>query len=150
MQLVEEAREWLMDIFPELEDEEEIASLEAAGVWAAVDRYYSGGSTQFAIDGDAREAAERVAARARAASRMVETRRGVICQPSDLACTVDHPWRHSTAHWNEAVRKLIEDDTEDDYALGPCGCTDYHLADCDLLTGGSQYEPAQAEDGFWE
>lgn len=23
-------------------------------------------------------------------------------------------------------------DTVDDQALGPCGCTDYHMADCDI------------------
>ena len=24
---------------------------------------------------------------------------------------------------------------EDEYSLGSCGCTDYHMADCPLVTG---------------
>lgn len=33
-----------------------------------------------------------------------------------------------------AVRAMAEADPE---ALGPCGCTDYHLADCPIRTGGT-------------
>lgn len=34
-------------------------------------------------------------------------------------------------------------------ALGPCGCVDYHVADCDVVTGG-QLEPYDADDeGDW-
>lgn len=34
----------------------------------------------------------------------------------------------------------------DDDTLGPCGCTDYHMADCDLVTGGSSYDYADDEE----
>ncbi len=27
-------------------------------------------------------------------------------------------------------------DPKDNLTLGPCGCTDYHMADCPLMTGG--------------
>ncbi len=29
-----------------------------------------------------------------------------------------------------------EESAEDEFRLGPCGCTDYHMADCPLMTGG--------------
>lgn len=34
----------------------------------------------------------------------------------------------------------------EDGTLGPCGCIDYHMADCDLMTGGSQYPPEPNDD----
>jgi len=50
-----------------------------------------------------------------------------------------------------AVYRSDEDDT-----LGSCGCTDYHMADCPLMTtssygGGGSYEDQDAvrdDDGF--
>lgn len=30
---------------------------------------------------------------------------------------------------------MCEQPDEDDAKLGPCGCTDYHMADCPVLTG---------------
>lgn len=36
------------------------------------------------------------------------------------------------------IMGLIDDEEdeaqEDDFKLGPCGCTDYHMADCGLVT----------------
>lgn len=34
----------------------------------------------------------------------------------------------------------------DEDTLGPCGCTDYHLADCPLVTG-RDYPPDADYDG---
>lgn len=125
MSQIDEARDWLEDVFPHT-GFDSFDLLETHEIWDAIDRYYAGGLAQFSIDAEARDAAERVAARARAASRLVESRRAVICDPKDTECTIDHPWRHSAAHWNKAV----DESQPDEYALGSCGCTDYHLADC--------------------
>jgi len=36
----------------------------------------------------------------------------------------------------------------DDDTLGPCGCTDYHMADCNLITDRFSYdEPPEPFDG---
>lgn len=32
-----------------------------------------------------------------------------------------------------------KDDEEDDGTLGPCGCVDYHVADCPTRTGSHDY-----------
>lgn len=32
--------------------------------------------------------------------------------------------------------------------LGPCGCTDYHLADCDLMTGAFDWPYGEDEDDY--
>ena len=29
---------------------------------------------------------------------------------------------------------------EDEFTLGPCGCTDYHMADCPLRTASADFE----------
>ncbi len=105
MSQVDDARDWLSDIFPntgfhsfrELEDPE---------IWAAIEANYSGGVAQFHIDGLSNLAAARVADGARIASRIVELNRAfdsVSCDPSDTECTINHPWRHSAAHWNKAA-----------------------------------------------
>ena len=36
----------------------------------------------------------------------------------------------------------------DDYTLGPCGCSDYHMADCPLVTGRSESYPPEPDDPF--
>lgn len=34
--------------------------------------------------------------------------------------------------------------------LGPCGCVDYHMADCPLVTGYRDNEPEPLEpEGWW-
>ena len=45
------------------------------------------------------------------------------------------------------VMGLMED--EDEYTLGPCGCVDYHVADCSLVTGYSDDPPDPYEDEDW-
>ena len=41
---------------------------------------------------------------------------------------------------------LVEDEEEASDTLGPCGCTDYHMADCSVVTG----DYGEADDRWWE
>jgi hypothetical protein len=44
------------------------------------------------------------------------------------------------ALWNVETDEPYDDDRgidpKDEFTLGSCGCTDYHMADCPLMTGG--------------
>jgi len=54
-----------------------------------------------------------------------------------------------------AVADDQDERNEDDYTLGPCGCTDYHMADCPIRTGDGYDDPYDADpfdldDGRWD
>lgn len=42
------------------------------------------------------------------------------------------------------------DEREDDGTLGPCGCVDYHMADCPLMTDrfGGHDDPPEPDDDY--
>ena len=45
---------------------------------------------------------------------------------------------------------LIRDTDDDDGSLGPCGCVDYHYADCPLRTGVNSYgDESDYEEEPW-
>jgi hypothetical protein len=39
-----------------------------------------------------------------------------------------------------------DSDDDEDYVLGPCGCTDYHMADCPLVTDRFAFTYDEPED----
>ena len=41
------------------------------------------------------------------------------------------------------------DEDEDEDTLGPCGCVDYHYADCDTRTGAISYDDDPYENERW-
>lgn len=41
-----------------------------------------------------------------------------------------------------------EERDPDDGTLGPCGCSDYHMADCPLMTERGSYYPPEPDDPF--
>lgn len=52
----------------------------------------------------------------------------------------------------EAVEEFVRGSlqpAEDDDTLGPCGCTDYHMADCPLRTGSSDYGDWDDHDPYY-
>jgi hypothetical protein len=75
-----------------------------------------------------------------------------LAKATDLAASID---------LNQGVEALIEAGKalETEYrsepTLGPCGCTDYHMADCPLMTGGSDSGMTKEDylsmpDEYWE
>ncbi len=44
---------------------------------------------------------------------------------------------------------LIDDEEDEAQTLGPCGCTDYHMGDCSLVTSAyREIEPI--EQNWWD
>jgi hypothetical protein len=45
--------------------------------------------------------------------------------------------------------EALREEPEEDAPLGPCGCYDYHMADCDLMTSRfDSYEPEPDRDEY--
>lgn len=50
----------------------------------------------------------------------------------------------------EEVNNMPKPEQREDDTLGPCGCVDYHMADCDLKTGGSVIFTGDDPDDWYD
>jgi hypothetical protein len=62
----------------------------------------------------------------------------------------DHQERQQDEkRWREEEPEMAEVIESGEYPLGPCGCTDYHMADCPVLTERGGYEdPPEPDDDY--
>lgn len=140
MSQVEDARDWLSDAFPLVEDEESISDLSDHGVWRAIDSHYSGGIFQFARDGDVSPDTDGlplgVAVQTDEGTFQISTRQDIRTLWHDVRGPDGEQWG-SFDSLESAVEYITGNpDTETgDPVLGSCGCSDYHMADCHLMTG---------------
>ena len=60
-----------------------------------------------------------------------------------------NPHRKCKVYGCNQITLDLDDPEEEEYTLGSCGCTDYHMADCPTRTGGSDYD-SREDDWYGE
>jgi hypothetical protein len=78
--------------------------------------------------------------RGAAAHRIYGLLSGTNHEDDNVLQILDHLVLRARHHALDGIRfpesSIVPDEDEDEFKLGPCGCTDYHMADCPLMTGG--------------
>lgn len=139
MSLVDEAREWLVDVFP-IDDEDVIWEIAEPSIWRAIETNYAGGCIAFAKDG-----LEDIGPPdGLTLGLAIETTDGTyaITTRQDVR-TLWHDVRGPDGtHFGsfDSLESAIEyvtgsySNEDRDPTLGSCGCREYHLADCPTIS----------------
>lgn len=139
-QLVEDGRDWLADCFQDLDSEDVIDQLSDRAVWKAIDSYYAGGVVQFAQDGQSIHDGPTdglplgLTIQTDDGTFSVSTRQDIRTLWHDVRGPDGTLWGSF-----DSLERAIEyvtgsrADENDPGTLGPCGCTDYHMADCPTI-----------------